>query len=704
VRHLYKDAAGLAVAVALIVSLAGCGGSPESIRIGVMLPLTGPDAVGFRAPLEWARENVNAAGGIDGRPIELVYRDIGRNSVTKVANELARDHSITAVIGPDNSEDARRVVPIFISHRKPIISPAATSADLFRAFSGYRPDYFWRPVESDIAQVRAMLDSAARGGAHSVAMVSGDSPYGGTFFDWFGYLATEEGLRVTTTIRYPQEEQSCEAPLDRALASHADAVLAVPDHAAQATCMAREWRARGSSPRLIFSDSAQDPSLISALGSRADGIEGTGLSANPTNGFSKAFRARFHRVMSPYAANAYDSVLLVAYGLQAAGGHGGSDLAKAMTSIVAGRGQRVGWDRAAVGQSLAAIAGGGHPFVHGAVGPWRFDAASGVELVASTYERWTVRHREFDVAQYITTDNTATAKAGMSAQKTRATLRRAHAAIGGRYHPGRRTGSWALLVAASDGWENYRHQADVMAQYQRLRAGGVPADHIIVVAANDLAQSPQNRDRGAVRYFVGGADLIPGFHPDYRLEGMTAERLMDILSGKASAANPHVIRAGPHEDLYVYLAGHGNREGVYLGLGEPVPSRRREYSILTPKLLDQTVAAMAVRHAYRRMLIVVEACEGGVLGATLDAPGALLLSAASSAENSLSANYDPHSRTWLADQFSYKLWQAESQMPNTTLDDLYRHLYLTVAGSHVTAYGPRFGDAGNASVSEFLTR
>ena len=79
----------------------------------------------------------------------------------------------------------------------------------------------------------------------------------------------------------------------------------------------------------------------------------------------------------------------------------------------------------------------------------------------------------------------------------------------------------------------------------------------------------------------------------------TAERLMDILSGRASAANPRVIRAGPHQDVYVYVAGHGNDEGVYLGLGEPVPTPGSRYSILSPPLLDETVALMAAHHAYR---------------------------------------------------------------------------------------------------------
>jgi glycosylphosphatidylinositol transamidase (GPIT) subunit GPI8 len=184
---------------------------------------------------------------------------------------------------------------------------------------------------------------------------------------------------------------------------------------------------------------------------------------------------------------------------------------------------------------------------------------------------------------------------------------------------------------------------------------------------------------------------------------MTAERLMAILSGQGSATNPKVIRAGAHDNVYVYLAGHGNQDGVYVGLGEAVPDRGDQFSILTPELLDQTIATMAARHAYRRMLVVVEACEGGVLGQNLTAPGALLLSAANSTENSLSANYDTDAHTWLADQFSYRLYQAAAQTPNASLDDLYQHLYLNVEGSHVSAYGPRFGDARIVSLREFLT-
>ena len=103
------------------------------------------------------------------------------------------------------------------------------------------------------------------------------------------------------------------------------------------------------------------------------------------------------------------------------------------------------------------------------------------------------------------------------------------------------------------------------------------------------------------------------------------------------------------------------------------------------------------------MLIAVEACEGGVMGEGLTAPGALLTSAASPVENSISANYDPSSQTWLADQYSYRLWKAEAATPNLSLDALFQLQYLNVDGSHVSAYGPNFGNPVTVSIGEFLT-
>lgn len=694
------------LAVVMVAGLAvGCAGNKSSgpLRIGVMLPLTGADAVGAQGPLEWARENINAAGGVDGRPIQFVYRDLGRENAEKVADSLASDSSIAAVIGPSNSADAKQVASTFFNRRKVIVTPQATSGDLFRAFSSYRPQYLWRPVQSDIAQVRTMLQLATEGGATSAALVAGAGPYGSTFFNAFGFAATQAGLRVTATIRYDQEAQSCQGPLDEALGSGSNVVLAVPDGVTQAVCMAREWRARGSNPRLLLADAAQRPELISALGPAGQGLEGTSLAPDPASGFTQAFQARFHRPPTPYAANTYDSVLLVAYGLARSHGRSGASLAKAISAVVNGGGPATGWDRSGVAQGLAAIRAGRLPAVRGAVGPWDFDKTSGLELVASTYEHWRIEGTHFAVVAYISTASAPTAKQGVSVARTPATANKTILDVDGSYQPGPHTGTWALLVAGSDNWANYRHQADVLGQYQRLREGGVAADHIIVVSANNLAHNKQNPDRGTVRYSVGGPNLYRDAHVDYPLQDMTAERLMAILSGHASPDTPKVIRAGPGDNVFFYMSGHGNQNGVFLGLGRSVPSPDGDYSVLTPQLLDETVSTMANQHRYRRMLVALESCQAGVFGEDLTAPGALVLSAANSVENSLGANYDSKLRTWLANQFSYQLWKAQGATPNASLVQLYENLYRHVAGSHVSAYGPRFGNAAAVSLKEFFS-
>lgn len=659
-----------------------------------MLPLSGPDATGYRAPLTWAAQNVNAAGGIDGRRIELIFRDIGREPVLGVARSVADDGTIAAAIGPDNSQDALEVASLFTASQKVLVTPSATSADLVRAFSTRRPVYFRQTVSSDIAQVRVLLRLAARRGARRVALLAGADPYGTTFFDWVGFLALEEGLRVTSTARYNQATQRCAPYVDRALGTKPNALIAVPDGVKQATCMARAWRARKGRTQLLFSDSAQTPELIHELGAGANGLEGTAPAPVPGNGFTEAFQARFGYPPTPYAANAYDAVLVIAYGLERAHGDGGAPLARGISSVLAGRGRRVGWDRRAVALTLAAIRAGRRPRLEGASGALRPELDAPMEPAIASYEHWRVEDGRFRAIGYLSAQDYPDQDPTSKHQEL---------AVGGRYRPGPKKGLWALLVAASDGWENYRHQADVMAQYRVLRANGVPVSHIIVVMADDLARNKRNPHRGQVPYLPGGTSLSRGLHVDYPLHGMTAERLMAILSGHRSAQNPKVINSTAGDDVYVYLAGHGNADGLYLGLGEPVPTPSGEYSVLTPELLDKTISKMAARHRYRRMLVGVEACEGAALGTKLSAPGALLVSAASPTENSLSANYDVAYGTWLADEFSFRLWKAEMQSPHASLDEIIKRLYLSVDGSHVSTYGPRFGNPARVSLDEFLT-
>ena len=55
---------------------------------------------------------------------------------------------------------------------------------------------------------------------------------------------------------------------------------------------------------------------------------------------------------------------------------------------------------------------------------------------------------------------------------------------------------WAVLVAGSNGYFNYRHQADICHAYQILRRNGIPDERIIVMMYDDIAHNTNNPTPG----------------------------------------------------------------------------------------------------------------------------------------------------------------------------------------------------------------
>src|SRR5471030_3135364 len=89
----------------------------EPIRIGFMPALTGPSSstgVGINRGTILAVDEINAAGGIDGRKIELVVRDT-QSDPTKAVNavaELTQRQKVAIIFGPLNSGEALAATPL----------------------------------------------------------------------------------------------------------------------------------------------------------------------------------------------------------------------------------------------------------------------------------------------------------------------------------------------------------------------------------------------------------------------------------------------------------------------------------------------------------------------------------------------------------------------------------------------------------------
>jgi branched-chain amino acid transport system substrate-binding protein len=100
----------------------------EPILIGYLPALTGPSSstgIGINRGIQLAVQEINAAGGIDGRQIELIVRDT-QSEPTKAVNgaaELIHAHKVSVVLGPVNSGESLAVVPLLARANTPQVHP-----------------------------------------------------------------------------------------------------------------------------------------------------------------------------------------------------------------------------------------------------------------------------------------------------------------------------------------------------------------------------------------------------------------------------------------------------------------------------------------------------------------------------------------------------------------------------------------------------
>ena len=123
-----------AILWALSASLLACGGGGggDTVVIGVTGPFSQPRGVSMKAGAELARDEINRAGGIAGKQVELVFADDSANNdaAVRIANEFRSDPRIVAVIGHLTSGPTAAAAPIYNGDGEDImalISPSASS-------------------------------------------------------------------------------------------------------------------------------------------------------------------------------------------------------------------------------------------------------------------------------------------------------------------------------------------------------------------------------------------------------------------------------------------------------------------------------------------------------------------------------------------------------------------------------------------------
>ncbi|MGQ1889683.1 C13 family peptidase [Thermophagus sp. OGC60D27] len=665
-----------------------------TLKIGVMLPWTGEYASDWDKALDWAVENINLNGGVAGHDIVLVKKDLAVNDLETISKEFIADESVKAVIGPLTSADVFEVAPLFINGKKILMAPVATSSNLSRAFAG--KDYFWRLTEPDIAQTKTLLLLAQSGGARKVALITEDSQYGDSFEEWFGFFATELGLEVSgVEVIQPEDVDACEASWEAIVSTSPDAVIAALNQPALNATLGRAYRLESRQIRLLFSDAACLPSLVDNLGVLAENLEGTALTSDPSAGFDISYKVKYGEYPNAFLANMYDAVMLLALALEVSEGEGGESLVDALKQVVSGRDGSCSWQRDEIGKALEWLRQGIFPDINGASGSLNFDELYFTDVTSSTYGRWRVDAGQFVVTDFYTSDGEGRISSTSAAYRTIAIERQQFNETGTWPVLSAKQNNFAVLMATSKGWNNYRHQADVLHAYQLLKQNGFSDEQIILIIEDDLGNSPNNALPGVVRNESDGGNLYVDVHVDYRLSEINSEALKNILIGNETEQTPIVLNSSSTDNVFLFTSGHGHPDGMVLE-GDTV-------EILTSDYWETVFDAMNESDKYRLIFWTLEACYSGSVAENILTPGVLVMTGANAFETSKAYFYDSEIKSWLADKFAYSINKNISENPEITFNQLYEKCFIFVNGSHVSFYNyNNFGNIYDIRLSEFV--
>lgn len=300
----------------LIATLIGCA-PPEPIRIGFIGGLSDRNSDNGQAGLNGvtlAIEQINRAGGIDGRLIELITRDDAQNRETaaKSAQELV-DAKVEAVIGPFTSGMAEVIVPITGKAGIFEVSPTITSM----AFHG-KDDNLFRinRTTRDNAQDYARVMTGRGQRRIAVAYDTRNRNFTESWLNEFRTAVSAQGAALAATIAY---ESSTEADfgsvVDQMLKSGPDGLFFISG-ALDVARLAQESKKRAPKLPIGASEWAATEQLAELGGSVVDGL----LIVQNYNrdddsprfkDFSEAYLKRFQRPPGYSSVSAHDAATVV---------------------------------------------------------------------------------------------------------------------------------------------------------------------------------------------------------------------------------------------------------------------------------------------------------------------------------------------------------------------------------------------------------
>lgn len=314
-RRALAGAAALFVAMSLHAQ--------EAIKIGALFSTSGPGSFLGVPEERGARlkvDEINKAGGISGRKVELVVYDTEGNTgkAAQLARRLIDSDHVVAIIGPSSSGESLQVLPIANETKTPLIAHAGTE----KMTSPVTP-YVFNTPPTDRVVAAHLLSVFKKRGLTQIALLSAADGFGQSGANVVKELAPKYGVTVVRHEEFNRTDPDMTAQVLKAKDSPAQAMLVWSAFPAP-TIIARNAAAVGYGKPMYNSFAAASKDLLVQAGPAAEGsfVSSMRLLAPETlkaddpmrpavMKIYNEYKAKYNESPATFAAHSHDAMSLI---------------------------------------------------------------------------------------------------------------------------------------------------------------------------------------------------------------------------------------------------------------------------------------------------------------------------------------------------------------------------------------------------------
>jgi len=316
-------------------------GGADKVRIGVFMSTTGTTAnfgISSVNGIKMAADEINAAGGINGKQVELLVQDdrSDASEAATIVTKFVTQDQVHAVIGEVASSRSIAAAPIAQNAKIPMLTPSSTNPEVTK-----KGDFIFRSCFIDPYQGAAIAQFAAKtlGAKTAAIMVDRKNDYSTGLEKVIDQTFTRFGGKIVATQSYQEGDQDFNAQLTSLKGSNPE-VIFVPGYYNDVGLIAKQARDKGITVPLIGGDGWDSEQLYKIGGTALNGSYFTNHyspydTAPNVVKFVNDYKKRYNSTPDALAATAYDAANIMFDAIKRSKSLSGPDIRDALAATSA---------------------------------------------------------------------------------------------------------------------------------------------------------------------------------------------------------------------------------------------------------------------------------------------------------------------------------------------------------------------------------